>query len=507
MVKVIHDKSIYLLILAGLILPASNAFADGNTTDFSITVNPSVSLSVSSASVNFEITPTMAGAYNSANFTVTSATNNVYGYTLTMSTNNVNLTSNTVNPNTGTNPTIPTLTETQDGISAATFETSTDSSVLNHYGVAIGANNYNAMKASNQVKKTIANNTTADTTTINLASKLDLATVPGVYSTTLNFQIVANPLPGGLEEAYQNAGKSKKTINGKQYYAMQDMTSTICSNVTVEDDQIQVYDNRDDKIYWIAKLKDGHCWMTQNLDHDIVTIEGYYTHINTDLGWGSDAATISWTPERSTIPVTDILPSGSISGWINSSTDPYSVDTGDWYWTGTWYSSSANNYLNGNAGDKFSQTPYINNGAHGYIGNYYNWTAAIASNDSSSFTSDTKTDISGNPQNSICPAGWRLPTISADSSGSSGTTNEFLRFNTVYGNFSDRVVIANPLWFVRGGFIDSGNLKYSGYDGSYWSSTVGSTNLAYRDLFDSSGNSPDASSPRGIGWSVRCIAR
>ena len=274
MVKVIQNKkNIYrFLILVGLLFPVSNAFADGNTTDFSITVNPSVSLSVSSASVNFEITPTMQGAYNSANFTVTSATNNVYGYTLTMSTNNVNLTSNTVNPNTGTNPTIPTLTETQDGITAAQFEASTDSNVLNHYGVAIGANNYNAMKANSIIKRTAENNATADSTTVNLASKLDLLTVPGTYSTALNFQIVANPLPGGLEEAYQNAGKTKRTINGKQYYAMQDMTSTICSNVTVEDDQIQVYDNRDNKIYWIAKLKDGHCWMTQNLDHDIVTI-------------------------------------------------------------------------------------------------------------------------------------------------------------------------------------------------------------------------------------------
>ena len=39
-----------------------------------------------------------------------------------------------------------------------------------------------------------------------------------------------------------------------------------------------------------------------------------------------------------------------------------------------------------------------------HAGNYYNWTAAIASNNSSSLTTQYT-----NAPNSICPAGWRLP--------------------------------------------------------------------------------------------------
>ena len=71
------------ILLAGLCIN-TNVFADSNDVDFSITVNPSLTLALSSNTVNFSITPTAQGAYNSANFTVTSATNNAYGYTLVM---------------------------------------------------------------------------------------------------------------------------------------------------------------------------------------------------------------------------------------------------------------------------------------------------------------------------------------------------------------------------------------------------------------------------------------
>ncbi|MBR2840090.1 hypothetical protein IKE82_02055 [Candidatus Saccharibacteria bacterium] len=41
---------------------------------------------------------------------------------------------------------------------------------------------------------------------------------------------------------------------------------------------------------------------------------------------------------------------------------------------------------------------------HYHVGNYYNWSAAVASNDTSSIT----TDLTVMPD-SICPKGWRLP--------------------------------------------------------------------------------------------------
>ena len=48
---------------------------------------------------------------------------------------------------------------------------------------------------------------------------------------------------------------------------MQQMTSTICSNAK-ENDEAILTDTRDNKKYWVTKLKDGNCWMTQNLAYN-----------------------------------------------------------------------------------------------------------------------------------------------------------------------------------------------------------------------------------------------
>ena len=305
------------------------------------------------------------------------------------------------------------------------------------------------------------------------------------------------------------------------------MDNTICNAVSKSSEsdysdtqEIQLVDLRDGKVYWVAKLLDGHCWMTQNLDLDLDSNTAL-VHASSDIGWGSDTGTMSWTPERSTIPESDISSAGVISGWTDDSNNPYSVDTGDWYWIGnwknngvdTWYSSATNNYLdrdNSGAGDKFSTNEYTGNGKHGHVGNYYNWSAAIASNDSSGYNDSTVADIANNPQSSICPAGWRLPTVS-NASDIDGSTNEFRRLITLYSNTTenDRALTASPLWFVRGGGVDNsnGNLRYSGHYSGYWSSTVSSDRFAKNLFFDPSYIDFTRGFGRIIAYSVRCIAR
>jgi hypothetical protein len=127
MVKRSYKHILLSALILGTSFGTTSVFATDPEVDLSVTVNPSLTLSVSSNSVNLPITPDADGEYNTTNFIITSATNNMYGYTLTMSTedDHTYLESTTVNPTTGTKPQIQSLASSQDGISAATFEAAT----------------------------------------------------------------------------------------------------------------------------------------------------------------------------------------------------------------------------------------------------------------------------------------------------------------------------------------------------------------------------------------------
>ena len=149
---------------------------------------------------------------------------------------------------------------------------------------------------------------------------------------------------------------------------------------------------------------------------------------------------------------------------------------------------------------------------HTATGNYYNWSATIASNNSSSYATSTYGDISKNPQNSICPKGWRLPTISSVTAN-----NEFAKLNNLYNSgfaTSDAGLIASPLWFAHSGLVRAGGLNNYGANGGYWSSTVHNYSLAYFLSFSNSSANPATLSDgysyyngKTLGRSIRCLAR
>lgn len=58
-----------------------------------------------------------------------------------------------------------------------------------------------------------------------------------------------------------------KATNAFQVTYMQEMTPEICAQADPLT-TAQLIDQRDDKTYWVTKLPDGQCWMTQNLDYD-----------------------------------------------------------------------------------------------------------------------------------------------------------------------------------------------------------------------------------------------
>ena len=304
-----------------------------------------------------------------------------------------------------------------------------------------------------------------------------------------------------LESAFASAGKSKKIgvvdpVTGQtgSFYRMQDMNSSICDAVTPNDnpgyDEIQLVDDRDNKIYWVAKLKDGHCWMTQNLDLDLsknTTLDSNNTDLNDRSLTGAYAEGYNYNPNTGVLSWT---PANNTNTWENSNVYPYSKDRGKYYPDGTPENETINDY-------------------HELNGNYYNWTATIASNNSGSLQSSTYDDVSANPQNSICPKGWRLPTIS-----SAAKYNEFGSLINFYGNTAAQIITA-PLWFIHSGYTAGSSIGFSGFFGYYWSSTVYNDIYSRFLYFSTDGrlapNGTDADGyavhQKSNGFSIRCLAR
>ena len=111
---------------------------------------------------------------------------------------------------------------------------------------------------------------------LSFAAKIDTSLPAGQYSNTVAISAIANPavITGMMELTY-----------------MQDMTSSICHDTVGYDQNYnrdsngsyiitpgsevtkQLIDSRDGKEYWVAKLADGNCWMTQNLALDLNSVK------------------------------------------------------------------------------------------------------------------------------------------------------------------------------------------------------------------------------------------
>ena len=93
------------------------------------------------------------------------------------------------------------------------------------------------------------------------------ATIPvgsEAANSTLNLYAVWRA-PMTFNEAYAEAGKSK--YGSTNYYAMQDMTPDICGAVAIGQTTTLIDTRGTDKqTYTVAKLADGKCWMTENLN-------------------------------------------------------------------------------------------------------------------------------------------------------------------------------------------------------------------------------------------------
>ena len=302
-------------------------------------------------------------------------------------------------------------------------------------------------------------------------------------------------------------------------------------------------------------------WMTENLDlalsvNGAISADGETTTAltseNTDLNeYGTGTLTpaygytcsnsdpnctsgvITWTPGATLATpatISDFSYSTSattaVTGWGNDSYVPH------------WAEGRLNGNINNEVYTKDYNVIYTSLSdcvasntpdqcAHWHIGNYYNWSAAVATNNTN--TTEYKTQYTTMP-NSICPAGWHLPKglTGSDTSDDSNLSD----FNTVFyangitgdgGNpagkdFAGGVnvkysstgwskMIGDPFYFVRSGDVNGTTLYSSTGLGLYWSSTVATSGTnAYSLNFTSSGLYPSRVNARANGFSVRCVA-
>ena len=289
-------------------------------------------------------------------------------------------------------------------------------------------------------------------------------------------------------------------FNNSGITTMQAMTSTICSAASRGTTGL-LKDTRDNKVYSIFKGNDDRCWMTQNLDLDLST-GTTLTNQNTDL----NNPVTSWSPERSTIATGNL----SSSTWEDDVNNPYSYDPGDIYVYSSGSSSTDTQYNSLSACIAASHT--VAECKHYHVGNHYNFSAAVASND---------TSVYSNPEevapNSVCPKGWKLPqgptTFAADysdlndlllahnilshngSGGSDYLTNGFINIRQ------------SPIFLNRAGLVSSGSYTSPSYGGSYWTSSVSPTNAAYFSVFNPNYINTEYRDFRTSGLPVRCYAR
>ena len=301
----------------------------------------------------------------------------------------------------------------------------------------------------------------------------------GTYTNTVTVSAVANP--------------PLITDMGSLTY-MQDMTPEVCAKTEVGT-VARLTDARDGKVYWVAKLKDNNCWMTQNLDLDLTN--------GTPLTSEDSDVSSSWDPPITTEKNGAVTSNSSSTGtyswdfglYVKNNPDDYNsyctqVKTmnGCDGWTDVTNLTPATTEWTNSIDNTVSDNTYD---AHFLVGNFYQWNAATAGT-GSSITSTNATD-------SICPKGWKLPTSNNSNNGS---------FQALVGNLNSTTITQAPYYFNPSGYVLSGSLRDAGRVGYYWSSTAySSSSYAYYLYFGSGGVFPSSYyNYRYRGQSVRCLA-
>ena len=309
-------------------------------------------------------------------------------------------------------------------------------------------------------------------------------------------------------------------------------------------------DFRDMKTYLVRKYANGECWMAQNLEHD------FYVDSDSVADGTSNTGTYSTTEtgkNTSTISNnTATLGADNLESWLaysdindydyfsTDNTDP--TDGASAYNTGVFYATqnfSGSDYGwddDGHDGARSYSTPayvsanptatmknYIvkdSTSTYGYylfkesatgeryqrVGNYYNFAMAKAG-----YLGD---DTGTNPDNSICPRHWTLPTVSGDKSFRNLITYYYGSW-TSGGNNTDLYnwLSGSPLDFWKNGYYNRGYGAVASRPtfGYWWTNNTYSNeygNTLRVRVEDYAGYvNASFTTYRGMGLAIRCVVR
>ncbi len=388
-----------------------------------------------------------------------------------------------------------------EAISSIKTATNYDELPANSWGIYYGEGTsvpenavYNPVEINRGTKIGTGGRTTSEiikTYVLGFAANINNEVPADTYQNQITLSVISSPL--------EITGLTSIT-------KMQEMTFEVCAASELGDTN-QLIDLRDNKSYWVAKLPDNNCWMTQNLDLDLGAEwpdanPSDYDAINTEYKPVATATTATSTTVDASNTATRSWSLGKFVITNPDSSTNCGAQKNSFADCASQFTNVANiaASMDANFYTSHKQTVFGNEyDAHYLVGNHYQWNTATAG------TGGTIT--SGQASGSICPKGWKLP-----------ASNGALSFEglAAAGDISGdpAKITTSPYYFVKGGYVSqysNGLLNYAGWGGYYWTDTSVSSSEVYAYSLSVEGtdavNPVNAEYGRRNGIFVRCVAR
>lgn len=237
-------------------------------TETRIWVKPVVSVAISEK-VDIEAVPKSTGNFNKGVADLNIATNSRDGLKVLL---------NTVD-GTALKPTSGTGTKEINTITAkTTMENFTPNTWGYHIGndIATDTDQYSPLSNTSTEVLSTSTSSTQQSYKITFGTMIDTSLPAGLYKGSIMLSVVVNPI---------------QAVSINDLYYMQDIKPEICAASKIwsnDSDSKILIDYRDGKKYKVAKLKDGNCWMQQNLTLGLSK--------STPLTSADSDVTTTWTP-------------------------------------------------------------------------------------------------------------------------------------------------------------------------------------------------------------------